>query len=648
MAVRSLRLSYLALAILLCALAVFLLHATMADHQRRMAAVMVHQSAQTALHQLEARLGQELEDAVMAATSGARLPALTKDKPSKDAPVARELLRRQGWLGMQVTGPGGLLWRIARDEGAAWPADPAGELRVLSLHRTAASDLRLARREIGAHLLLHAPLPVEEGEGVVTIVVPASLVEQALRDQRHMPGLHHRLLDRGGQEIAARLSAPPSGAGERAEEAPGPVTLNGPLTGWRLVTTTTGAMPEWMPRPSRLTLVMGLALAAALVLVCVLAYLTRRGQAAREVLSRALAERETERRLSDIAANLPGALYRLVRAADGRLNCTYMSDGLIRLMGEPAGTSPEAALRRGLAPETRARVKAALRHSAETLAPLLLEFDFATADGRRLWLRGMASAHRGAGGAVIWDGVLLDGTVQREAEERAALLAREVDHRAKNIMAVVRSLLLLTPRNVPPAQFVANLDGRLCAMARAHDLLAGQGWAGAELEAVVRREFATYEDAAGAPRLAWHGPAVRLAAGGVQPVQMVLHELSTNAAKHGALSRPGGMVEVRWLAVAQGGLVLDWRESGGPPVQGEPGRQGFGFRLIHTLARHQLGGGATFLWSPAGLHCRIRLGAASVAAVEGHPEPPPVADAPLEIPLPPARQADARETARAV
>ncbi|PWC28824.1 sensor histidine kinase [Teichococcus aestuarii] len=639
MAVRSLRLSYLALAILLCAMAVALLHATTTDHQHRMAAAIVRQSAQTALHQVEARLGRELEVAVMAATSGARLPALTKDKPSKDAPVPLELLRRQGWLGVQVSGPDGLLWRVAHDEFALWAPDPEGEARAASLHQPMASSLRRARSGLGAHLLLHAPLPVEEGGGVVTIVVPAALVEQALRDQLHMPGLHHRVLDHAGQDIASRPPVQPGEAGEPAEGTLSPITLTGPLTGWRIVTTVVGSLTEWMPRPSLLTLVMGVALAAALVLVCVLAYQTRRGQAAQEMLTRALAEQEAERRLSDIAANLPGALYRIVRTPGGKLECPYMSDGLTTLMGEPSGTSPQAALQRGLAPETRARVEAALRHSADTLTPLLLEFDFTTADGRRLWLRSMASAHPGVDGSVIWDGVLLDSTVQREAEERATLLAREVDHRAKNIMAVVRSLLLLTPRNVPPAQFVANLDGRLCAMARAHDLLAGQGWAGAELESVVRRELATYEDAGGAPRLVWHGPAVRLTPGSVQPVEMILHELSTNAAKHGALSRTEGMVEVRWLAVAQGGLMLDWRESGGPEVQGEPGRQGFGFRLIHTLARHQLGGGATFLWSPTGLHCRIRLGAASIAAIETFSEPPLPADSPLEIPEPPARQA---------
>ncbi|WP_040614491.1 HWE histidine kinase domain-containing protein, partial [Teichococcus cervicalis] len=216
-----------------------------------------------------------------------------------------------------------------------------------------------------------------------------------------------------------------------------------------------------------------MALSLGLMLALLLACRTRQGRAAQQRLARALAEREAERRLTDIAANLPGALYRLVRAPCGRLTCTYMSEGMNTLLGEPSGSSARASILRALTPETRARAEAALQHSATTLTPLVLEGDVRTADGRRLWLRTMASVHPLPDGSVVWDGVLLDSTEQRQAEERATLLAREVDHRAKNIMAVVRSLLLLTPRDVPPAQFVASLDGRLCAMARAHDLLAG-------------------------------------------------------------------------------------------------------------------------------------------------------------------------------
>ncbi|ONG49989.1 hypothetical protein BKE38_20050 [Pseudoroseomonas deserti] len=630
MVLRSPPLLTLGLSVLLGAMALALLRAASGDHVQELTAAMLRHSAGSALQQLEQRLRQEVEIAALAFPEAA---APGKDKPAKPAPVAAGLLRQRGWLGLQRGDGAVVAWRQAAEAGLAWPADAEGLARAQGFQQMVLGPLRPATATMPAHLLLQAPMPVQQGGDVLTLVLPAGFLAQRLREQAHPAGLRLRLVDRAGAEIARRAPAGDDGAEQPAE------WLSSEIQGLQLAAALAGPAPDWLPQPSRLTLAMGLALGLALILVCILGYKTRRGQAAQRALDAALAEAEAERRLSDIAANLPGAIYRLVRGPDGVVACTYMSEGVNALLAEPAGSSPRHSLLRGLTPETREKLDTALRHSAETLQPMQVEGDVLAADGRRLWLRSQASVHPLPDGGMLWDGVLLDSTEQRRAEERAGLLAREVDHRAKNIMAVVRSLLLLTPRDVPPAEFVANLDGRLCALARAHDLLAGQGWAGAELEQVVQRELATYDQIAGHAQISWSGPAARLAPGSVQPVEMILHELSTNAAKHGALSRPGGLVELRWAAAPQGGLLIDWRESGGPTVQGEPGRHGFGFRLIHTLARHQLAGGATFLWSAEGLQCRIRLGAASVAAVEAMPAPA-ASDPPLDIPAPPvARQA---------
>ncbi|WP_419895890.1 HWE histidine kinase domain-containing protein [Roseomonas sp. USHLN139] len=641
MRLRSPPLLTFGIAALLGGMALVLLRAASGDHVQELTAAMLRHAAGSALQQLEQRLRQEVEIAALL------LPAAGAEEeqeegPAALTPLAAGLLRQRGWLGLQ-RGDAALAGPLAAD-GPAWPADAEGLARARGFQQMVLSPLRPAAPGLPAHLLLQAPLPVQQGGDVLTLVLPADFLAQRLREQAHPAGLRLRLIDRAGAEIGRRTvpgdavadvaaTAAPAAAGAPAE------WLSSDIQGLQLAADLAGPVPDWLPQPSRLTLAMGLALGLALILVCILGYKTRRGQAAQRALDAALAEAEAERRLSDIAANLPGAIYRLVRSPDGVVACTYMSEGVNLLLAEPAGSSPRHSLMRGLTPETRQKLEAALRHSAETLQPMQVEGNVLAADGRRLWLRSQASVHPLPDGGMLWDGVLLDSTEQRQAEERATLLAREVDHRAKNIMAVVRSLLLLTPRDVPPAQFVANLDGRLCALARAHDLLAGQGWAGADLAQVVQRELATYDQIAGHAQIAWSGPAARLASGSVQPVEMILHELSTNAAKHGALSRPGGLVELRWTAAPQGGLLIDWRESGGPPVRGEPGRHGFGFRLIHTLARHQLSGGATFLWSEEGLQCRIRLGAASVAAVEAPPVPA-AADSPLDIPAPPvARQA---------
>src|SRR4051794_7320029 len=147
---------------------------------------------------------------------------------------------------------------------------------------------------------------------------------------------------------------------------------------------------------------------------------------------------------------------------------------------------------------------------------------------------------------------------KREAEEHLVLLLREVDHRAKNALAVALSLIRLAPRDVSPAEFAATAEGRITAMARAHALLARGAWTGAELHALAEGELLTH---AGQVRL--EGPPARLAAEAVQPVAMLLHELATNAAKHGALSVPGGEVRIAWdFPLGDGTLRLIWTERG--------------------------------------------------------------------------------------
>jgi PAS domain S-box-containing protein len=206
-------------------------------------------------------------------------------------------------------------------------------------------------------------------------------------------------------------------------------------------------------------------------------------------------------------------------------------------------------------------------------------------------------------------GVSLDVTERREAEERQALLAREVDHRAKNALAVALSVVQLAPRDAPPGEFAAAVTERIAAMARAHSLLAESGWSGADLGTLAEGELAAH---AGHVTLA--GPKLRLAAGAAQPVAMLLHELAANAARHGALSRPGGSVALTWETTGCGALRLVWRETGGPEIAGPPTRSGFGSRLVASLTKRQLGGTASFDWNhAAGLVVTVKVPAAQLA-----------------------------------
>ena len=213
-------------------------------------------------------------------------------------------------------------------------------------------------------------------------------------------------------------------------------------------------------------------------------------------------------------------------------------------------------------------------------------------------------------------GISRDVSERREAEARRLLLAREVDHRAKNLLAVVQSVLRLTPRDRPD-EFAAAVERRVAALARAHTLLAERGWAAADLGAVAARELGGLP--AGTARL--EGPPAALVASAVQPVAMALHELATNAAKHGALSRPEGRVTLRWrLDPDSGTLRLTWTESGGPEVSAPPVRRGFGSRMIEATLEGQLRGSLALHWHPGGLRAEIALPAARVLAADAGPE----------------------------
>lgn len=198
-----------------------------------------------------------------------------------------------------------------------------------------------------------------------------------------------------------------------------------------------------------------------------------------------------------------------------------------------------------------------------------------------------------------------DISERKQTEERQRLLMREVDHRAKNVLSVVQAVMQLTRADTMEG-FVRAVSGRVQALARAHALLARNRWSGASVLSLVKEELAPY-DAEEAVHLHLDGADVRVTADTAQPLGMVLHELATNAAKYGALSVPGGRLDIAWRLTEGGELCLSWRETGGPHVT-PPSRRGFGSELIKNSVSYQLCGEAVLDWPPEGLHCRLRIG----------------------------------------
>jgi len=210
----------------------------------------------------------------------------------------------------------------------------------------------------------------------------------------------------------------------------------------------------------------------------------------------------------------------------------------------------------------------------------------------------------------------IDITDLKRAEEHQRLLLGELNHRVKNTLSVVQSVAAQTRRSArSPTDFAEAFEGRLLALSRAHDLLTRGAWQGASLAEVVRLTLAPHllsERAEG--RVVISGPELRLAPGAAVSLNLVFHELATNAAKYGALSVPTGRVTVAWRleqpAPADGRQleIIDilWRERGGPLVE-PPRRRGFGSRLIEQGAAHDLGGEVFLDFAPAGVEYRLRL-----------------------------------------
>jgi PAS domain S-box-containing protein len=225
----------------------------------------------------------------------------------------------------------------------------------------------------------------------------------------------------------------------------------------------------------------------------------------------------------------------------------------------------------------------------------------------RHWLTGFYPVKDDVGAVAavgIW---VVEISERKAAEQREHLLAREVDHRSKNLLAVVQSVVQLS-RATSVDELKEGLTGRIQALARAHSLLADARWEGVDLAQLVEEELAPFVGT-DSGRLNYSGPPVMLRPASAQSLALVLHELTTNAAKYGALSAARGTLSLRWELAESGGsenLVLHWVESGGTNVQA-PSESGFGSRLITTSIDRQLRGKVERDWTAEGLRCTIRI-----------------------------------------
>jgi PAS domain S-box-containing protein len=199
--------------------------------------------------------------------------------------------------------------------------------------------------------------------------------------------------------------------------------------------------------------------------------------------------------------------------------------------------------------------------------------------------------------------IVRDITEQKRSQEQISTLAREAEHRSKNLLAIVQATVNLSQSDTTQG-LKQVIEGRIQALANVHSLFVETRWIGAELSAIAIQELAPYSEK-DERRVRIDGPQVLLEPDAAQAVAIALHELATNAVKYGALSVPDGRIDLNWSHEPSARLILRWEEIGGPAVV-MPTHRGFGTRIIERMIG-QLKGTARFDWRAEGLVCEINL-----------------------------------------
>jgi two-component sensor histidine kinase len=292
-------------------------------------------------------------------------------------------------------------------------------------------------------------------------------------------------------------------------------------------------------------------------------------------------------------------------------NAFRMDERGFRLWGLPWADEVEfETLSAHIHPADRDRVRAAFLATRAVAGPY--EIDFRIVLGPEI--RWISARGQGADAGIVDRvvfGVFLDVTGRKQAEEGHELLAGEMSHRVKNLLAVATGLTQITSRSAASKEDMATeLIGRLTALGRAHDLvrpLPGHEGTAALLGDIFSVLLAPYdESAAFAGRIRVAVPRMGVGEHSARTLALVVHELATNSLKHGALSAPAGTLDIS-SANDGGDVVVVWAEAGGPAIEAPPQMGGFGSKLVRRSLSEQLGGAIDYDWQPTGLVATLHM-----------------------------------------
>ena len=273
-------------------------------------------------------------------------------------------------------------------------------------------------------------------------------------------------------------------------------------------------------------------------------------------------------------------------------------------------------------PDDRARIDVSIHAVIDGTGTVWTdEYRFLRADGSYADILDRGYVIRDEGGrAIRMIGAMLDITERKRAEEHQRLLTGELQHRVKNTLALVQAIASQTLRGASDvAEMREAFAARLISLGRAHDILTLASWTEAPIGEVVEGALCVHRQA-DASRIRISGPNVLLSAKAALSLSLALHELATNAAKYGALSNDGGVVDLGWHVVHRGDVprfCLTWSEQGGPPILAQPARRGFGSRLIERSFAAEVGGEVRLTYAPTGLMCRLEAPLASMQEQRG-------------------------------
>ena len=277
-----------------------------------------------------------------------------------------------------------------------------------------------------------------------------------------------------------------------------------------------------------------------------------------------------------------------------------------RIMGLPVSAEPvpNDIVRAVRHPDDAARVREGFRQALDRgLDSYEVEYRIIRpVDGALRWIFGRGRTVRdSAGKPVRYSGVDIDITERKQAEEHVRLLLDELNHRANNLLTVIQAIARQTANTADPKVFAERLSQRIAGLAASNDLLVSGKWQGVEIGRLIDSQLSHFVDLGA--RVALDGPPVRLTPAAAQALGMALHELATNAVKHGALANESGRIRLSWSienGPAEPEFRMSWSERDGPPVAA-PQRTGFGRTVMERMVAGTLDGTAALRFAATGI-----------------------------------------------